>query len=144
MLMEKMTPLSKLSEIYIKWIDKNKLKQFSADEVLLGTPDLTIIQTNWLKRFIEIWDRTENNEMKKNILVKFDLQIGDYQHQDICVFNKKKSDWGYCKEFWGINKKDELKENCFWDNESLNAISVYSETEITNAQAKTLMELGVA
>ena len=142
--MEKMTPLSKLSEIYIKWIDKNKLKQFSADEVLLGTPDLTIIQTNWLKRFIEIWDRTENNEMKKNILVKFDLQIGDYQHQDICVFNKKKSDWGYCKEFWGINKKDELKENCFWDNESLNAISVYSETEITNAQAKTLMELGVA
>jgi len=82
--------------------------------------------------------------MKKNILVKFDLQMGDYQHQDICVFNKKKSDWGYCKEFWGINKKDELKENCFWDNESLNAISVYSETEITNEQAKTLMELGVS
>ena len=60
-----MTPLSKLSEIYIKWIDKNKLEQFSADEVLLGTPDLTIIQTNWLKRFIEIWDRTENNNRKE-------------------------------------------------------------------------------
>jgi len=63
--MDKMTPLSKLSEIYIKWIDKNKLKQFSADEVLLGTPDLTIIQTNWLKRFIEIWDQTENNNRKE-------------------------------------------------------------------------------
>jgi len=82
--------------------------------------------------------------MKKNILVKFDLQVGDYEHSDYYIFNNKKTEWGYCKEFWGINKKDELKENCFWDNESLNAISVYSETEITNAQAKTLMELGVA
>jgi len=60
-----MTPLSKLSDIYIKWIDKNKLEQFSADEVLLGTPDLTITQSNWLKRFIEIWDRTENNNRKE-------------------------------------------------------------------------------
>ncbi len=60
-----MTPLSKLSEIYIKWIDKNKLEKFSADEVLLGTPDLTITQSNWLKRFIEIWDRTENNNRKE-------------------------------------------------------------------------------
>ena len=65
MLMETMTPLSKLSDIYIKWIDKNKLEQFSADEVLLGTPDLTITQSNWLKRFIEIWDRTENNNRKE-------------------------------------------------------------------------------
>ena len=62
-----MTPLNKLSDIYVKWIDKNKLKQFSADEVLLGTPDLTIIQTNWLKRFIEIWDQTENNKWKGKI-----------------------------------------------------------------------------
>ena len=80
----------------------------------------------------------------KNILVKFDMQIGEYEHQDYYIFNKKKSEWGYCKEFWGISKKDELKENVFWDNQMLNAISVYSETELTNKQAKTLQQLGVA
>jgi len=82
--------------------------------------------------------------MTKKYLVKFNCGIGEYEHIDNYVFNKKKSEWGYCKEFWGISKKDELKENCFWDNEMLNAISVYSETEITNEQAKTLQELGVA
>ena len=82
--------------------------------------------------------------MKKNILVKFDLQIGEYEHQDSFIFNNKKTEYGYCKEFWNLNKKDELKENVFWDNQMLNAISVYSETEITNEQAKTLNELGVA
>ena len=80
----------------------------------------------------------------KNILVKFDMQIGEYEHQDYYIFNKKKSEWGYCKEFWGISKKDELKENVFWDNEMLNAISVYSETKLTNKQTKTLQQLGVA
>ena len=82
--------------------------------------------------------------MKKNILVKFDLQIGEYEHQDSFIFNNKKTEYGYCKEFWNLNKKDELKENVFWDNQMLNAISVYSETEITNEQVKTLNELGVA
>ena len=52
----------------------------------------------------------------KNYLVKFECQIGEYQHIDYKLFNKKKSEWGYCKEFWGISKKDELKENCFWDD----------------------------
>jgi len=80
----------------------------------------------------------------KNILVKFDMQIGEYEHQDYYIFNKKKSEWGYCKEFWGISKKDELKENVFWDNQMLNAISVYSETELTNKQTETLQQLGVA
>jgi hypothetical protein len=80
----------------------------------------------------------------KNILVKFDMQIGEYEHQDYYIFNKKKSEWGYCKEFWSISKKDELKENVFWDNEMLNAISVYSETELTNKQTETLQQLGVA
>lgn len=49
----------------------------------------------------------------KNILVKFECQVGEYVHIDYMLFNKKKSEWGYCKEFWGITKKDELKENCF-------------------------------
>ena len=35
-------------------------------------------------------------------------------------------------------------ENVFWDNEMLNAISVHSEQEITNEQAKTLQQLGLA
>ena len=79
----------------------------------------------------------------KNILVKFGCQVGEYVHIDYMLFNKKKSEWGYCKEFWGITKKDELKENCFWDDWMQNAISVYSETEITDKQTKTLKELGV-
>ena len=32
----------------------------------------------------------------------------------------------------------------FWDDLMQNAISVYSETEITNEQADTLQQLGVA
>jgi len=79
----------------------------------------------------------------KNYLVKFECQIGEYQHIDYKLFNKKKSEWGYCKEFWGISKKDELKENCFWDDWMQNAIKVYSETEITDKQVKTLKQLGV-
>ena len=79
----------------------------------------------------------------KNYLVKFKCVIGDYEHIYYMLFNKKKSEWGYCKEFWGISKKDELKENCFWDDWMQNAISVYSETEITDKQVKTLKELGV-
>ena len=82
----------------------------------------------------------------KNILVEFECIIGDYEHQSYYIFNKKKSEWGYCKEFWGINKRDStcLGENTFWDNFSMNAISVYSETEITKEQADTLQQLGVA
>ena len=82
--------------------------------------------------------------MTKKILVIFNMQIGDYEHSDQYIFDKKKSEWRYCKEFWGISKKDELKENVFWDDQMLNAISVYSEQEITNEQAKTLQELGLA
>ena len=82
----------------------------------------------------------------KNILVEFECRIGDYEHQSYYIFNKKKSEWGYCKEFWGINKRDStcLGENTFWDNFSMNAISVYSETDITKEQADTLQQLGVA
>ena len=87
--------------------------------------------------------RASRKDNMKNILVKFECQIGDYQHIDYMLFNKKKSEWGYCKEFWGISKKDELKENCFWDDWMQNAIKVYSETEITDEQKKTLKELGV-
>ena len=91
--------------------------------------------------YIEI-NRILRKQMK-NYLVKFKCVIGDYEHIDYMLFNKKKSEWGYCKEFWGISKKDELKENCFWDDWMQNAIKVYSETEITNEQVETLKQLGV-
>ena len=80
----------------------------------------------------------------KNYLVKFKCIMGDYEHTDYYIFNKRKSEWGYCKEFWGITKKDELKDNMFWDDWMQNAISVYSESEITNQEADTLQKLGVA
>jgi len=82
--------------------------------------------------------------MNKKYLVKFNCIIGDYEHIASCIFDKRKTEWGYCKEYWGISKKNELKENCFWDDWMLNAIEVYSETEITNDQAKQIQEWGLA
>ena len=82
----------------------------------------------------------------KKYLVRFECVIGDYEHLDYYIFDKKKSEWGYCKEFWGIHKRDNscLSDNQFWDNHSQNAISVYSETELTQQEADTLQRLGVA
>jgi hypothetical protein len=54
------------------------------------------------------------------------------------IARSKRKTWGY------ISKKDELKENCFWDDWMLNAIEVYSETEITNDQAQQIQEWGLA
>ena len=74
----------------------------------------------------------------------FDEIIDEYEHLASCIFDKRKTEWGYCKEYWNISKKDELKENCFWDDWMLNAIEVYSETEITNDQAQQIQEWGLA
>ena len=84
--------------------------------------------------------------MTKNILVKFDMTIGDYQHNDQYMFDKEMTEYQYCKKFWSLSKKNSegLKINVFWDDSEMNSISVYSETEITNEQAKTLQQLGVA
>ena len=82
--------------------------------------------------------------MKKKYLVKFDCIIGDYEHLDNYIFDKKMSEYGYCKKFWGLKKKNELKTNVFWDDFEMNAIKVYSEKEITSQQADVLQELGVA
>ena len=80
---------------------------------------------------------------KKNILVQFDVRAGEYEHKDFCLFDKKMSEWEYCKRFWDIDKKSELDDNVFWDNYMMSAISVYDEQEITGEQADTLKELGV-
>ena len=77
------------------------------------------------------------------ILVQFDCQIGDYSHSAYDIFKDKKSEWEYCKEFWGITKKNILEDNVFWDDAGMNAINVYSETEITDEEAATLIKLGV-
>ena len=82
--------------------------------------------------------------MKKKYLVKFDCIIGDYEHSDNYIFDKKMSEYGYCKKFWGLKKRNELKTNVFWDDFEMNAIKVYSETEITSQQADILNKLGVA
>ena len=51
--------LNKLCDIYVRWIEKIKIENefnASADEVLYGTPNLTVEQKNWLARFIDVWD----------------------------------------------------------------------------------------
>jgi len=54
--------INKLTDIYTDWIDKNKLENASADEVLMGTPNLTDKQREWLKEFIEVWDKGNDVE----------------------------------------------------------------------------------
>ena len=54
--------INKLTDIYTDWIDKNKLENASADEVLMGTPNLTEKQKEWLKEFIEVWGQGEDVE----------------------------------------------------------------------------------
>ena len=86
--------------------------------------------------------KQKENKMK-NILVQFNIQVGEYEHSEHYLFDKRMSEWEYCKRFWNIDKKSELDDNVFWDNYMMNAISVYSEKEITDKQVNTLKELGV-
>ena len=58
----KMKIINKLTDIYTDWIDKNRLENASADEVLMGTPNLTDKQKEWLKEFIEVWDKGNDVE----------------------------------------------------------------------------------
>ena len=81
--------------------------------------------------------------MSKKYLVKFNCIIGDYEHLDSYIFDKQMSEYQYCKKFWNLSKKNELKTNVFWDDFMMNAIEFYSETELTPNQYKTIQELGV-
>ena len=87
--------------------------------------------------------RTEREASMKNILVEFDMQLGEQEHIAYYLFNKPKSEYQYCKHYWGLKKKNELKKDVFWDNNVENAIKVHSIQKITNEQAKTLKELGI-
>jgi len=82
--------------------------------------------------------------MSKKYLVKFNCVIGDYEHSASYIFDKQMTEYQYCKKFWGLSEKNELKTNVFWDDFMQNAIEVTSETELTQQQADILEELGVA
>tara|TARA_R100001244_G_scaffold17039_3_gene18254 strand:- start:210 stop:422 length:213 start_codon:yes stop_codon:yes gene_type:complete len=52
-----------LVEVYNNFGDKENLSPLSsADEELIGNPKLTEKQKTWLKRFINIWELTEEKE----------------------------------------------------------------------------------
>ena len=84
--------------------------------------------------------------MAKNILVKFEMTIGDYEHSDQYIFDKEMTEYQYCKKFWNLSKKNSngLKTNVFWDDWEMNAISVHSILNITDEEAETLKRLRVA
>lgn len=84
--------------------------------------------------------------MAKNILVKFEMTIGNYEHSDQYIFDKEMTEYQYCKKFWNLSKKNSngLKTNVFWDDWEMNAISVYSISEISKKDAETLKRLRVA
>lgn len=82
--------------------------------------------------------------MSKKYLVKFNCVIGDYEHSASYIFDKQMTEYQYCKKFWGLSEKNELKTNVFWDDFMQNAIEVTSETELTQQQADILEELVVA
>ena len=54
--------INKLTDIYTDWTDKNKLENASADEVLMGTPNLTGKQREWLEEFIKVWGKAQDVE----------------------------------------------------------------------------------
>ena len=84
--------------------------------------------------------------MAKNILVKFEMTIGDYEHSDQYIFDKEMTEYQYCKKFWNLSKKNSngLKTNVFWDDWEMNAIRVHSISEISKQDAETLKRLRVA
>ena len=59
--------------------------------------------------------------MTKKYLVKFNCIVGEYEHLETYIFDKQMTEYQYCKKFWGLSKKNELKTNVFWDNFMENA-----------------------
>jgi len=49
----------------------------------------------------------------KKYLVKFNCRVGDYEHLDCYIFDKQMSEYQYCKKFWGLSKKMNLKRMFF-------------------------------
>ena len=76
--------INKLTDIYTDWIDKNKLENASADEVLMGTPNLTDKQREWLKEFIEIWGKAQDVE---SWLYEREVKIDDKLKGNISMYD---------------------------------------------------------
>mgnify|MGYP001366694374 FL=1 len=53
--------LEKLTSIYSDWIEKNNLPNESAD-TLMNWYDLNSDQSDWIERFISLWNRAEKKE----------------------------------------------------------------------------------
>tara|TARA_Y100000592_G_scaffold46693_1_gene74108 strand:+ start:1201 stop:1407 length:207 start_codon:yes stop_codon:yes gene_type:complete len=58
---EKMDYIEKLTSIYSDWIEKNNLPNESAD-TLMNWYDLDSDQSDWIERFISLWNRAEKKE----------------------------------------------------------------------------------
>ena len=66
--------IDKLVDIYVKWGEKNNIKDpTSADEVILRD-DINNEQRKWLESFIENWNIAEN----------LDRYIHGEEKQDVC------------------------------------------------------------
>jgi|TARA_R110000796_G_scaffold29001_6_gene78914 hypothetical protein len=61
-----MISTSKLSEIYNKWGDAQKLQPLGcALEEAMGNDRISEMQRNWLFRFIDVWEYAQDKEDKK-------------------------------------------------------------------------------
>ena len=58
---KKMDYIEKLTSIYSDWIEKNNLPNESAD-TLMNWYDLDSDQSDWIERFISVWNRAEKIE----------------------------------------------------------------------------------
>ena len=58
---KKMDYIEKLTSIYSNWIEKNNLPNESAD-TLMNWYDLDSDQSDWIERFISLWNRAEKKE----------------------------------------------------------------------------------
>lgn len=58
---KKMDYIEKLTSIYSDWIEKNNLPNESAD-TLMNWYDLNSDQSDWIERFISLWNRAEKKE----------------------------------------------------------------------------------
>ena len=47
------------------------------------------------------------------------------------------------KDFWCLKTKNELSDNCFWDDWMMNAVKVYSEKTISKKEVEQLNNIGV-
>jgi len=57
-----MISLDKLSYIYNNWGDTNNLQPLTSADEVIRRDDLTKTQVDWLFRFINLWEETENRE----------------------------------------------------------------------------------